>query len=178
MQRAHHVGPYSSSRMTPKTPGSGSDFLVARLGRKFVQSPKEGTLGTAPGIEPQFRAPGRQIDRIIEHMIGRAEQHAVPFLCQGLPMEIIGRCCPGLGRRNARTMLMHNHGPHGPDAVGDPKRVGNADLQFPRLAGRRINKLQILARVAGWRERPPRAVGRIAAGGRRRTRLSLSGGRG
>ena len=47
-------------------------------------------------------------------------------------MQIIGRSCAGLSRRNTRTMLMNDHRLHGPDAVWDPKRVGNADLQLPR----------------------------------------------
>src|SRR6266702_2762577 len=100
--------------MSPKTPGSGSDLRMTRFCRKFVKGLQESTLRTASGVEPQFRAPGRQIDRVIEHAIGRSEKYAVPFLRQCLPVQVVGRRCSRLGRRNTRAVLMNDYRPYGP----------------------------------------------------------------
>src|SRR5579859_7049537 len=155
IERAHHIRPNPASRMPPETPGDGSDLPVSRLCRKFVQSPQEGPLRTTSGIEPQFRPSGRQIDRIVEHAIGRSKKYAVPFLRQSLPVQIIGGRRSRLGRRNTGTVLVNDHRPHGLYAVGNPKRVGDTNLQLPRLCRRWIDKLKVLACTAGWREGSP-----------------------
>src|SRR3984893_6317628 len=56
VENAHYIGPYPAARVSPETPRDRSDFRVARLCRKLVQSPKENTVRTLSRIEPQLCA--------------------------------------------------------------------------------------------------------------------------
>src|SRR5208337_2209456 len=104
--------------MPPETPRGRSDFLMTGLCRKFIERPEENTVRTMSRVEPQFCASGGQINRIVQHVIARSEKHTVPFLRQSLPVQIVGRSCPSLSRRDTCTVLMNDHCPHGVDAVG------------------------------------------------------------
>src|ERR1700750_733802 len=131
MEHAHDVGPYPAARVPPEAPRGGSDFRVIRLCCKFVEGTEENSVRSPSGIEPQFCASRSQIDRIVDHVIRRAEKRAVPLLRESLPMQIVSGSCSGLCGGNARTMLMNDHGLDSLELIRDPKRVRSPNLQLP-----------------------------------------------
>src|SRR4029077_17943037 len=127
--------PDAAARMSPEDPGDGLQLRMARCGGEVAERLQESLIRALPRVEPEFRAAGREIDLLVEPMIGRTEQGAVPLPGERLPVQVVGggRALPG-GRRPG-AVLVHNDAAQAGHAVGGPERVGDADLQSVR-AGR------------------------------------------
>jgi hypothetical protein len=138
--------------MAPERPGDFCQLRMAGLGGEIAQSPEEGLVRPAPRVEPEFRAGGAHV-AIVQHMIARAEQGAVPLLGQGLPMQVVGGGGAFLGGRHARAVLVDDDAAEGLHAVRNPEGVGDGKYHFARDSGRRIIQRQILSGSA-YRSRP------------------------
>src|SRR4051812_4619326 len=98
MKGRHYVGPDPAARMSPEDPGDGLQLRMARLGGEVAEGLQEGLPRTAPRVEPEFRTAGREVDLLVEHVIGRAEQGTVPLPGERLPMQVVSGGCALPGR--------------------------------------------------------------------------------
>ena len=132
MKSGHHIGPDAAAGVSPQNPGDGHQFRMPRLGGEIVEGLEEGLFRAAARIEPEFRASRRDVGFFVQHVITGAEQGAVPFLRQRLPVQVIGGGGAFLGGRGAGAVLVDDDAAKRLHAVGNPERVGDAHLQFVR----------------------------------------------
>ena len=134
MKSGHHIGPDTAAGVSPQSPGDGLQFRMPGLGGEIVEGFEESLFRASARIEPQFRAPGGEVVFFVQHVVTGAEQSAVPFLRQGLPVQVIGGGGPSLEAVVPApcwwTMTPRR------SAVGNPEGISDAHLQFVR-GGRR-----------------------------------------
>src|SRR3984957_19606136 len=103
---------------------------MPRLSGEIVEGLEESLSGAAARIEPQLRASRCDVGFFVQYVVTGAEQGAVPFLRQRLPVQIIGGGGTFLGGRGASTVLVDDDTAESLHALGNPERVSDAHLQF------------------------------------------------
>src|SRR5208282_2895530 len=120
---------------------------------QLIEGLQEGFFGAATRIKPSFGTAWRQVNSLVRDVIRRAEQRTVPFLRQGLPVQIVGGGGPLNGGRSSGAVLVNDNAAQGLDAIGNPESISDGSLQFAGLGRDRIVHLQILSGSA-QRSRP------------------------
>src|SRR5580658_9883022 len=90
MQSIHHIRPDAAPRMSPEGPRNGLQFGMIGLAAQIADCLEKGFFRASARIEPKLRAAGGEVIELVEYVIRWAQEGAVPFLRQRLPVQVIG----------------------------------------------------------------------------------------